>query len=149
MRKLPTVSGVLVAGALAVAACSSGPAASTRPTVPPIPSVPPIPTIAPTPTVPAGSRLIRISYAALDFLAPRKQRFRVLLGDDPDEWQDMDRQTVISFLELPPGRHTVQVQAQGIDGPQLEALHARLMSLERLAVKSSDVAFELQLTVAP
>jgi hypothetical protein len=44
---------------------------------------------------------------------------------------------------------TVQVQAQGLDRSQLQALHARMMSLERLKVKSSDVAFELQLTVAP
>jgi hypothetical protein len=45
---------------------------------------------------------------------------------------------------------TVNVQAQGgIDGALLQALHARLMSIERLKVKSSDVAFELQLTVSP
>ena len=45
---------------------------------------------------------------------------------------------------------TVQVQSQdgNIEGALLQALHSRLMSLERLRVKSSDVAFELQLTVA-
>ena len=48
MRKFPVVSGMFVAGALVVAACSSG---STSPTVPPVPTVPPIPSIS-IPTVP-------------------------------------------------------------------------------------------------
>jgi PAS domain S-box-containing protein len=67
------------------------------------------------PTLPAGSRLVRISYAALDFLSPRKQRFRVRLNDT-DDWQDMQRETVVSFLELPPGKHTLQIQASGSNG---------------------------------
>ena len=64
------------------------------------------------PTLPAGSHLIRISYAALDFLAPRKQRFRVRLGDERDPWQDMRGETTVNFLELPPGRHTIAFEFQ-------------------------------------
>ena len=67
-------------------------------------------------TLPPGSRLIRINYAALDFFSPRKQRFRVRLGEGSGEWQDMERETTVSFLELPPGRHRLQVQASGSDG---------------------------------
>ena len=70
----------------------------------------------PAPVLPAGSRMIRINYAALDFLAPRKQRFRVLLGGDQGRWQDMKRETTVSFLELPPGPHTIRVTASGGDG---------------------------------
>ncbi|MES2695644.1 MAG: ATP-binding protein [Verrucomicrobiota bacterium] len=66
-------------------------------------------------TLPAGSRIIRIAYTALDFAAPRKQRFRVRL-DDESEWQDMQAATTVSFFELPPGKHTMQVQASGSDG---------------------------------
>jgi PAS domain S-box-containing protein len=66
--------------------------------------------------LPAGSRLIRITYAALEFLAPHKQRFRVRLGGDKGEWQDMRTETMVSFLELPPGHHLMQVQAVGGDG---------------------------------
>ncbi len=66
--------------------------------------------------LPAGSHLIRISYAALDFLAPRKQRFRVRLGDERNPWQDMRGETTVNFLELPPGEHTLHVQASGSDG---------------------------------
>jgi PAS domain S-box-containing protein len=66
-------------------------------------------------TLPAGSRLIRISYAALEFLAPRKQQFRVRL-DDSGEWQDMRNEAVVSFLELLPGPHIFQVQAADSDG---------------------------------
>jgi PAS domain S-box-containing protein len=68
------------------------------------------------PRLPAGSRLIRISYAALDFAAPRKQRYRVRLGEEAGEWQEMGGETVVSFLELPPGSHTIQIQASGSDG---------------------------------
>ncbi|HEY1107760.1 MAG TPA: two-component regulator propeller domain-containing protein, partial [Opitutaceae bacterium] len=67
------------------------------------------------PTLPAGSRMIRISYAALDFTAPRKQRYRVRLNAERD-WQDMQGATTVSFFELPPGLHTLQVQAAGSDG---------------------------------
>jgi PAS domain S-box-containing protein len=68
---------------------------------------------APMPVLPAGSRMIRLEYAALDFFAPRKQRFRVALDG---EWQDMHGETAANFFELPAGRHTFQVQAAGSDG---------------------------------
>jgi hypothetical protein len=42
-----------------------------------------------------------------------------------------------------PTYQTVQVQAQGVEGVLLQMLHERLM------VKSSDVAFELQIAIAP
>ncbi|MCX6952091.1 MAG: ATP-binding protein [Verrucomicrobia bacterium] len=66
--------------------------------------------------LPPGSKLIRISYAALDFIAPRKQRFRVQLKEGGGAWQEMQNEATVSFLELPPGRHTLQVQAAGSDG---------------------------------
>lgn len=67
------------------------------------------------PTLPAGSRMIRISYAALDFAAPRKQQYRVRLNDERD-WQDMQGETTVAFFELPPGTHRLQIQAAGSDG---------------------------------
>ncbi|MBL9211344.1 MAG: hypothetical protein JNL92_12815, partial [Opitutaceae bacterium] len=66
--------------------------------------------------LPPGSRLIRIGYAALDFVSPRKQRYRVQLGPEDSQWQDMQRETVVSFLELPPGRHTLRIQSAGTNG---------------------------------
>ena len=68
-----------------------------------------------SPALPAGSRLIRISYTALDFLAFRKQRFRVRLGGSAGQWQYMGSETAVNFVELPPGRHTLQVQTSGGD----------------------------------
>jgi PAS domain S-box-containing protein len=68
------------------------------------------------PILPAGSRLIRISYTAFDFQAPRKLRFRVRLGGERGEWQEMRNESTVSFFELPPGRHTLHVQASGSDG---------------------------------
>ncbi len=73
----------------------------------------PIPSEQFEPVLPAGSRLIRIGYAAMDFTAPRKQRFRVRLDG---QWQEMAAETTISFLELPAGRHALRVQAAGSDG---------------------------------
>jgi PAS domain S-box-containing protein len=66
--------------------------------------------------LPAGSRLIRISYAAMDFISPAKQRFRVRLAEEGTQWQDMRDETTATFLQLPPGRHTLQVQAASGDG---------------------------------
>lgn len=81
------------------------------------------------PVLPPGSRLIRIGYAALDFVSPGQQRYRVQLGDEAGQWQDMQRETVVSFLELPPGRHTLRIQAAGSDGvwhPTGATLHFEL-----------------------
>jgi hypothetical protein len=44
---------------------------------------------------------------------------------------------------------SVNVQAQGVDGPRLRALHSSLMRMERLKVKAGDVDFELRLAVSP
>ncbi len=67
-------------------------------------------------SLPAGSRMIRINYAALDYFAPRKQRFRVRLNGAAQEWQDMQGETNVSFHELAPGGHSIHVQASGSDG---------------------------------
>jgi PAS domain S-box-containing protein len=83
----------------------------------------------PAPVLPPGSRLIRIGYAALDFASPGKQRYRVQLGDELGQWQDMQRETVVSFLELPPGHHTLRIQSAGSDGvwqPTQATLHFEL-----------------------
>jgi hypothetical protein len=53
MRKLPVVSGVFVAGALAVAACGGSNPASTAPSIPPLPSFA-VPSFA-IPSFPTGS----------------------------------------------------------------------------------------------
>ena len=63
--------------------------------------------------LPAGSRSIRIDYAALDFASPRKQRFQVDLNG---RRQDVRADTSATFLELPPGPHTFHVAASGSDG---------------------------------
>ncbi len=68
-----------------------------------------------TPLLPAGSRLIRINFAALDFTAPRKQRFHIRL-DHGGEWQDLQNESTISFLELPPGDHSLRIRASSSDG---------------------------------
>ncbi len=85
--------------------------------VPPGQSLPQVLHLAPTstPALPAGSRLIRIGFAALDFSAPGKQRFRVLV-DESGEWQDLGAENSISFLELAPGTHRIRIQASGADG---------------------------------
>lgn len=44
---------------------------------------------------------------------------------------------------------SVNVQSQGVDGQRLQALHASLMAMPRLKVKSGDVDFELRLAVSP
>ena len=67
------------------------------------------------PVLPAGSRLIKIGFAALDFSAPGKQRFRVML-EESGEWQDLGAENTITFLELPAGEHRVRIQASGADG---------------------------------
>jgi PAS domain S-box-containing protein len=68
------------------------------------------------PTLPAGIRQVEVHYTALDFAAPERHRFRVRLGGDRAEWQEMGGERSVVFFELPPGRHRVQVRAAGSDG---------------------------------
>lgn len=70
----------------------------------------------PPPRLPAGSRMIKIDYAALEFTSTNKQLFRVRLGGSEGHWQEMQRETSVSFFELPPGQHTLEIQARGGDG---------------------------------
>jgi PAS domain S-box-containing protein len=68
------------------------------------------------PTLPAGIRQVEVRYTALDFAAPERHRFRVRLGGDRAEWQEMGGERSVVFFELPPGRHRVHIRAAGSDG---------------------------------
>jgi len=68
------------------------------------------------PSLPAGIRQVEVRYTALDFSSPGRHRFRVRLGGERSEWQEMGGERSVVFFELPPGRHRVQVRAAGSDG---------------------------------
>ncbi len=65
--------------------------------------------------LPAGSRSINVEFAALDFASPAKQRFLVRLDGAPQS-REPQRESSITFVRLPPGSHTVHIQASGGDG---------------------------------
>jgi PAS domain S-box-containing protein len=67
------------------------------------------------PVLPAGTRQVELRYTALEFSAVDRHRFRVRLGGERAEWQDMGGERVVTFFELPPGRHEVRVAAAGAD----------------------------------
>jgi len=66
--------------------------------------------------VPAGTRSVDISYAALTFIAPEKVRFKYrLLGLDPD-WVRVGQSRVAHYPKLPPGAYEFQAAACNSDG---------------------------------
>lgn len=66
--------------------------------------------------VPAGSRRMSASFAALSLLAPERTRVRYRLeGFDP-EWIEAETQRTVSYTNLPPGDFTLQVEAYNNDG---------------------------------
>lgn len=66
--------------------------------------------------LPPGIRQVEVHYTALDYAAPERHRFRVRLGGDRSEWQEMGSHRSVSFFEMPPGRHRLRVTAAGSDG---------------------------------
>jgi len=87
---------------------------SVRFNLQPVPSLPE-PTEAPL-HVPAGTRSVEISYAALTFITPEKVRFKYrLLGLDPD-WVRVEQSTIAHFARLAPGEYEFQVAACNSDG---------------------------------
>jgi len=71
--------------------------------------------------VPAGTRLIEITYTAPSFLHPEQIRFRYrLLGSD-DSWVFAGSRRTAYFTDLDPGRYEFQVQASALSGDWAEA----------------------------
>jgi signal transduction histidine kinase/ligand-binding sensor domain-containing protein len=66
--------------------------------------------------LPAGTRSVELSYAALTFIAPEKARFKCrLLGLDSD-WVAAGQNTVAHYAKLAPGNYEFQVTACNSDG---------------------------------
>jgi signal transduction histidine kinase/ActR/RegA family two-component response regulator len=68
------------------------------------------------PVLPAGIRQVKVRYAAIDFRAPERHRYRVRLGGEGAAWQEMGAEREVVFFEMPPGRHRVRVVGSGSDG---------------------------------
>lgn len=67
-------------------------------------------------TVPAGTRRLSATFAALSLRAPERTRVRYRLrGFDPD-WIEAENQRSVSYTNLPPGNFVLQVEAYNNDG---------------------------------
>ncbi len=61
-------------------------------------------------------RFLTFEFAALDFSAPEKNRYRYRLSDLDDTWVDLDYERRVTFPSLAPGNHRLQVQGSNSDG---------------------------------
>lgn len=66
--------------------------------------------------IPAGSRELEFGYAALDFSAPEKDRFKYRLEGVDAGWIDAGVRRVAYYNNLPPGRYRFLVKACNRDG---------------------------------
>lgn len=59
---------------------------------------------------------LEISYSAINFLAPDKTRFRVMLSGINEDWEYVENRTSAYYDYLPEGDYTFTVSATGPDG---------------------------------
>ena len=60
--------------------------------------------------------IVSFEFAALDFTAPQKNRYRYMLEGFSDEWIDLGHHRRVSFTNLDPGAYTLRVQGSNNDG---------------------------------
>jgi diguanylate cyclase (GGDEF)-like protein/PAS domain S-box-containing protein len=103
--------------------------------------------------IPANRRTIDISFAALDYISPRQNRYRYRLLGISDHWSDPSDKHSASYTNLNAGKYTFQVQGisrNGVPGRTaqlsiyvanpwwwslgMRALYAALLGLVVLAV---------------
>ncbi len=64
----------------------------------------------------AGSRRIELSFTALSFVAPERNRFRYRLEGFDEEWLEAEPNRDAVYTHLPPGAYRFQVVAANSDG---------------------------------
>ena len=63
-----------------------------------------------------ASRVVHFSFAALDYTAPERNRFRYKLEGFDDDWVEAGTRHEATYTNLDPGRYRFQVQASNHDG---------------------------------
>jgi len=79
--------------------------------------------------VPAGTRRLAISYAALTYLSPQGVRYRSRLDGFDRDWVPRGSHRTVEFTSLPPGDYTFRVEAANGEGAQTgegAVLHLRI-----------------------
>ncbi len=61
-------------------------------------------------------RLIRFTFAAMQFSDPAKNTYTYRLEGFDDRWHNVSHETWATFTNLPPGRYTFRVRAASADG---------------------------------
>ena len=68
--------------------------------------------------VPAGTRRLAISYAALTYLSPQGVHYRSRLDGFDSDWVPRGSHRTVEFTSLPPGDYTFRVEAANGEGAQ-------------------------------
>ncbi len=71
--------------------------------------------------VPAGTRRLVISYAALTYLSPQGVRYRSRLDGFDRNWVPRGSHRTVEFTSLPPGDYTLRVEAANGEGARAGA----------------------------
>lgn len=61
-------------------------------------------------------RNLTISFAAIDFTNPKEIKYAYRMKEDSDEWIYTDNNNSVSFINISPGEHTLQIKSTNGDG---------------------------------
>jgi signal transduction histidine kinase/ligand-binding sensor domain-containing protein len=81
-------------------------------------------------TVPPGRHRLTFNFTAPSFIAPEQIRFRYRLTGWDTNWVEADAAREASYVGLPPGRYSFQVQALGRTGEAGPVSEATALTLE-------------------
>jgi len=65
---------------------------------------------------PPEIELVTLSFTALNYRKPEKNRFAYRLAGSTDEWTQLEDMRQVTFSNLPPGSYTLEVKAANNDG---------------------------------
>ncbi len=64
----------------------------------------------------ASSQLIKIGFASVEYSFSKRNYYRYRLKGLNDQWTPLEQQNSISFMNLPHGKYTIEIQATNSDG---------------------------------
>jgi ligand-binding sensor domain-containing protein/signal transduction histidine kinase len=70
--------------------------------------------------LPPGTQILEFQYAALNYTAPERMRYRYRLLGLSDQWQEVEDEHRANFANLRPGRYQFQLQASRQNEPWQE-----------------------------
>ena len=66
--------------------------------------------------LPYNVEFLKLEYAALDYAAPERNKYRIRLEGQSDHWTDVGETTEVAYTQLNPGSYSLHIMGSNSDG---------------------------------